>query len=1011
MVDHATEDLHYGSLGEIHYSADEGTWSAPRRPFSASSLTPFELIFRRNGTDLDKMHWSSVSAIPENHADGIDEVGEDFPEIEPGLSLLHELNRSRDRRSFFFGATNKALQRSYGLLSIGNTSGFSGLTKNLYPIIAFPSGENRSELRLEELELRRRGWSQPATDSPDAVFDSQEPVYSSASIWECPTGRIYQVKFCEARDDRSTFLSVRSATAIDIFNPNLVSDLRSSQAGGRSRAHAIEPGHLMQLQQGDVSDQPCSDIDFNPSYQRQFVVVDILGRFKIFEISERKHLGGSHKARATSRGRMDYEETLDDEMPRGKPGPVSTHPHLVFWINTRTFVVVGKTMLSAFDSTNTTVALTTLDITGLFRDVIVDTKPSPFGDNELFVLTSVHLVMVQLEVKEGNARFTILKTWRHYFSALESGMRISYRGSKRTASHGLVLYSTESAIVAEYTLEGLQAMDDAQSLTISNPSSLGSSLANDRRTKVEAETGLTDLLIREVDLDDSGDTEYASQSARYELYQMVTLDRCLSLSGYISAAPTEVGMIVPGQPTNWAGKVLRHKSIRKKYGTEDFLVEDDDPPSGVDEPPAREQAILRQADGHEEGEDEGDVDESNDDDSSFTQAESESVDEDTSAVSNELVYEALILPNADDMQVDLADVMHLTRGSFAGRPVSASELRSALMMASLGSLTIQDLDETSHGLSVMGPMNLRNGATELPGLTSSGIAKPSLLGIEHMLSSESQEPTALAIYSSLIQQHILPLSPHVPARTRVRLEGLARSAAASIWLSSNQVHLPGQQSPYPTASQVSRGTTNQDVSSPPPASSSSLPYLAMSSQDSMIRSQPATQLLDSSHGLEPAAPADPVISRLSAYTTFSAPLPSKSPVQSVLDHWELGSDPSTYSWRDTTARVSGTTYVRGSALSEEAQAKRRRQEERAAERAAKRTRREAMASSAVTQPPPENRGAMSSQAAPRGVSTSQMGESQAGGPQMVASQVQPGKFGGRPNIGKLVVGRRRRAGF
>lgn len=167
----------------------------------------------------------------------------------------------------------------------------------------------------------------------------------------------------------------------------------------------------------------------------------------------------------------------------------------------------------------------------------------------------------------------------------------------------------------------------------------------------------------------------------------------------------------------------------------------------------------------------------------------------------------------------------------------------------------------------------------------------------------------------------------------------------------------------------------------------------------------------------PSSFAAPEVGQLSKYTTFAKDPPSALPrtLNKVLSHWTIGTDPAEYDWQSTARQVLRRNDEE--AGDDEMTEKERRQMQRRTERYIRRQRREAEES---------QRQQMLSSQAPEVVSASQpaqrqelrrvesqasagaaIGSSQSHGlSQMVASQVVPGRHGGRPPPKK-----KRKSGF
>lgn len=266
-----------------------------------------------------------------------------------------------------------------------------------------------------------------------------------------------------------------------------------------------------------------------------------------------------------------------------------------------------------------------------------------------------------------------------------------------------------------------------------------------------------------------------------------------------------------------------------------------------------------------------------------------------------------------------------------------------------------------------------------------------------------------SIYDKLVDRWLAPLGQTIPARVRLAKEQLSRRVAADLVLAS---HVLGQKH-FVTdeqETQMSATSQSQDHQGPWPGEqpSSSLPTPSPSLTSSLISGS------ISSHPSTLLAPSE--ISRLSRYTTFAEQpgLPSALPksLSSVLAHWQVGTDPATYDWLATMQRLETEYDEQGLTERERARLKRR------AERHLERQRRETAV--ALSQ------GFMSTQA-PQLVSASQpvllpdrgaggasqplvllsSSQTQSQSPAFPASQIEPGRFGGRAPAKK----KRRTLGF
>lgn len=299
---------------------------------------------------------------------------------------------------------------------------------------------------------------------------------------------------------------------------------------------------------------------------------------------------------------------------------------------------------------------------------------------------------------------------------------------------------------------------------------------------------------------------------------------------------------------------------------------------------------------------------------------------------------------------------------------------------------------------------------------------PLSLGLEDL-----QLGTDLAlVYDRMLATWITPLSESITGRVRLAKARLCGLVAAQLVLASHSLRTeePFEDQTSPGQAQTQTQSQSQDPHSqllPEPVQQSSrYRGFALSQLESSqpfpssalpTPSQTPSITTASSH---PSTFAAPELTRLSKYTSFSKPAPPVLPrsLNNVLSHWKVGEDVKDYDWMSTARSIAKQDDDADDDMTE---AERRRAQRRA-EKHIRRQRREAAASQAQQ---------VASSQAPEIFSASQpMGlrmESQPGGvaassqfmgPSLgaaAASQVEAGRFGGRPAAatGK----KRRRQGF
>jgi RNA polymerase I-specific transcription initiation factor RRN6 len=258
----------------------------------------------------------------------------------------------------------------------------------------------------------------------------------------------------------------------------------------------------------------------------------------------------------------------------------------------------------------------------------------------------------------------------------------------------------------------------------------------------------------------------------------------------------------------------------------------------------------------------------------------------------------------------------------------------------------------------------------------------------------------MAVYDNIMAHWLTPLSQTVPGRVRLVKEQLARRIAAGICLASHVLRQPLLK---PNEEMTPDTQATEDVFSFP---QSSLPTPSPTATPSMTT---VTSL--SSH---PSTLVSSEFARLQRYTTFSSekstPAPLPKGLTNTLAHWSLGSNPDKYDW----LAVQREQEKRAEEEDEDLTPKERARLKRRAEKLLLKQRREAQKASAMdlansqvpgivsaSQPAFMNTPSRaeapsvphSARAASQG--TQLLASSQAP-PNMFTSQIQPGKFGGKP---------------
>lgn len=339
-----------------------------------------------------------------------------------------------------------------------------------------------------------------------------------------------------------------------------------------------------------------------------------------------------------------------------------------------------------------------------------------------------------------------------------------------------------------------------------------------------------------------------------------------------------------------------------------------------------------------------------------------------------------------------------------------------------GDIAVQDVDEASTQLEELvlaaSQVTEDDERSDEPRLKLTTIALPHSLPLRRF----ANDMDLSHLYDQMIGEWVSTLSPNTPGRIRTSKAKELLQAASEMTLAVRVFQFEHPQEP---AEDIETQPTNQlelpvrRGPSPSPSTpsiyidaSSQLPSQTSSRAD--FSSAPPSQITTSTRSSALLAPR---ITRMSRYTTFSHPaVPLPRSMETVLAHWDTSADPNSYDWLATTRHLAR----RRDAEDEEDLTERDRAKvQRRAERHIRRQRREAAASRAAliassqapaiavaSQPASVHGGEgvrpLGEALAAQSFSGALVESSQTTAPAAVAgavmpaSQIVPGRFGGRP---------------
>jgi len=969
MADTAGNDLPYGHLGHAVYDPEEQAWTFQRDPGPG-------VIFRALGEPrLVVKPVEDAEAFPsphikplitsERHKKEIQDLVKRFPEVQAAAEILPPMLRVSEA---VISATGRHDPLKGYLLGIGSIP--SEVSHHTIVIAAFPSGSTGSDLQLAQVQLQKRGWA----DTKDAWIGVPTFKGEGAS-WKGEGAAIQQIVFGHAFEGSDAFLAARMLTRTLIFRPNV-----------RSRglpALKVAASPCFDVSIASTGRVPHADIAFNPWFTRQFGIVDQAGRWSVWEL----------EGRLTISGRL-LNYSLEQDSTSRPAKPVDDGWARIAWVCSPTVVAVcTRRQLDMFNGIGSDVkqppavlSLQSPDTSWHLAMVQVPSHPA-----HLAVLTSTHLTLYH--VKEGSGDSIEAKTvlrMRHYRNSEDTTLSLA-----AFALEDWTLIALHSRVEPVINMYRLRVAEDG-GVQVSTPAvlALPSSIAGPGDVPSIAGMHLVNTSFGSRGLQSKRNTASLNQDRGVSFVSLTLLTKDLALHEvlYVSTpARTPYSDVAP--PT-WEAKIAAKAPTKPKKG---FVVEDDDDEAedGLSDGNVARRAPV----------------------SSYQQRRLSKVPDRTSSqwtINLELGVRA-VLDNAAREMVATNEVIETAAGYM--RDLKTAGGVSLLTPHDLveGEISSQDIETSAanlEGLKKIEP-NLHEASQD------GAVDSQSAMALAMRTLSSEHTGTLTDLYDDMVGKWITPLSVGIPEAVRLAKEHLVRQAAIEVALASRVLGTQASESDIQPATQQSQQTQNLPVRAGP----SSIQQPGASSQaTSQLPALPtpspsATPSVTTTASYSTTSVA-PELTRLIRYTTFSiSTAPSTLPrsLANVLAHWLPGSDPAAYDWRNTSRHLGEQDVEADEQMTE---AERARAQRRAA-RHLRRQRREAVASEAATMAGSQAleivrvgqplglqgiRGESQREVGGREGSSQGLGAGDGG--TGAASQVVPGRFGGRPPARK-----KRKQGF
>lgn len=317
-------------------------------------------------------------------------------------------------------------------------------------------------------------------------------------------------------------------------------------------------------------------------------------------------------------------------------------------------------------------------------------------------------------------------------------------------------------------------------------------------------------------------------------------------------------------------------------------------------------------------------------------------------------------------------------------------------------LTVSSLDEAASTVSDVFELLLPVTASRPFEMALTEVVDPTHVGLPQGV---ARRELLLAIYNRVLESWLKPLPATIPNKARLAKERIARQIAAMVCVScigfaEHKQVVPSRESNAGSQGQAINRGVKRVASLSSSASKHQIggPLHLPNSQDFYI---------EPDHNAPRVGALHQALDSLQKYTMVDATLPPREAnrgLSEIVAHWQLEMDPAEYDYEVTTATLAGQTLIEGGASISVAEQQQREQrlERRRALEAARRMRKARQDPFVVASQPTGAYGRSTTSSQPGFLNSSysaglssQPSTTQAL-PDATASQVEAGRFGGRP---------------
>ncbi|RAH45543.1 uncharacterized protein BO95DRAFT_514541 [Aspergillus brunneoviolaceus CBS 621.78] len=886
--------LQYGHLGRPTYNPETQTWLFPR---TLASNLPLKYAGVNKHTVKSPSTASQTSLI-ENK--GL------LPQVYPELAACWPLASDENTSHIITTASEICDPSVSALLDFGYAvdleNGESG-TRGV-PIAVIASGECGNVVsfrKLEEdaIELRQEATARARVPSIGDVEKAD---------WFVGGAAIRQICFARTVEEQATWIAVRSPQFTAIFRPQYhrnpvptpfarLSDYILSNECRMSRLDANPVVDISISQTGGFAH---ADVTFNPWYQKQLGIVDVRGRWSVWDVSGRhnknKNSWMTTCVRNGSLPWLDIDEGQGDDRPRHDGWAA------IEWVgDVNSFIVCDRRCPMLYRTRDGQVYPYSIEL-GLKRESewILDVKRSASNVSHVFILTTSRIFWLALapesssDTSDSRPAVFPQMSWRHFRDPEDTTMRLD--PFLIHEDFYLILYSQLNPFTLVFPCSYVRDTE-AETLTLHDPSMLDippSDIPSEYQLSPNS-TQFSTLVMRETS-HLSLPVRNKSHDCRASILKLFALDSHLSVheSVYVGFARNSaaVGDSLPIDVLKAKKRAPGMSRTRSTTFHDDFTTHDWDETasrSGVLTLDAAMSSITPLA---------------------FPQWTLDYTQ--IYAVVTGRLGLGSSKKGADKRIGDSLNNMVQQLDRLLADAEASDRFKNQTGLELLGSgLALDSLDQNAqewtsfwsriaHGRS--GLLNYVyttiQASSTFSSITSQSSTKADLI----------QPLSPLTLYDELVNEWLGYLPHDIPGRTRIMKEQIIRGVVADLILAQFSIRggVGHGSKDSERADSVVPSSSAAILNENEESLSAALPGEDNKSAPSSSRTSRKNREPDVTEP-EPQANIWPVYSSLSAFTSFKSDQVLNSGTASMLQHWRPGVNPADYSWQRHVAGTQGMT--------------------------------------------------------------------------------------------------------